>query len=31
LGDTIGCLIKGFSMAKPDKAFSNPVESLKRL
>jgi len=31
LGTTIGCLIKGYSMAKPDKQFSNPVESMKRL
>jgi len=31
LGETIGCLIKGYSIAKPDREFSNPVESLKRL
>jgi len=31
LGDTIGCLIKGYSIAKPDAEFSNPVESLKRI
>merc|ERR1719484_289243 len=31
LGETIGCLIKGYSIAKPDAVFSNPVESLKRL
>eukprot|EP00579_Thalassiosira_antarctica_P022005 CAMPEP_0201951322 /NCGR_PEP_ID=MMETSP0904-20121228/228_1 /ASSEMBLY_ACC=CAM_ASM_000553 /TAXON_ID=420261 /ORGANISM="Thalassiosira antarctica, Strain CCMP982" /LENGTH=463 /DNA_ID=CAMNT_0048494655 /DNA_START=51 /DNA_END=1442 /DNA_ORIENTATION=+ len=31
LGDTIGCLIKGYSIAKPDAVFSNPVESQKRL
>ena len=31
LGDTIGCLIKGYSIAKPDQAFTNPVESMKRL
>lgn len=31
LGETIGCLIKGYSIAKPDQEFSNPVESLKRL
>jgi len=31
LGETIGCLIKGYSNAKPDAKFSNPVESLKRL
>jgi geranylgeranyl reductase len=31
LGDTIGCLIKGYSGAKPDAEFSNPVESQKRL
>jgi len=31
LGDTIGCLVKGYSIAKPDAEFSNPVESLKRL
>merc|ERR1719428_1980020 len=31
LGETIGCLIKGYSIAKPDRVFSNPVESLKRL
>jgi len=31
LGETIGCLIKGYSNAKPDAVFSNPKESLKRL
>jgi len=31
LGETIGCLIKGYSIAKPDVEFSNPVESLKRI
>jgi len=31
LGETIGCLIKGYSKAKPDAVFSNPVESQKRL
>ena len=31
LGETIGCLIKGYSIAKPDAVFSNPVESKKRL
>jgi len=31
LGETIGCLIKGYSIAKPDAEFSNPVESMKRL
>jgi len=31
LGDTIGCLVKGYSTAKPDVEFSNPVESLKRI
>jgi len=31
LGETIGCLIKGYSNAKPDQEFSNPVESLKRI
>jgi len=31
LGDTIKCLIKGYSMAKPDAKFDNPVESLKRI
>jgi len=31
LGETIGCLIKGYSNAKPDAVFSNPVESQKRL
>lgn len=31
LGETIGCLIKGYSIAKPDQVFSNPVESQKRL
>jgi len=28
---TIGSVIKGNAIAKPDKTFSNPVESLKRL
>jgi len=31
LGETIGCLIKGYAIAKPDAEFSNPVESLKRI
>lgn len=31
LGETIGCLIKGYAKAKPDAEFSNPVESLKRI
>jgi len=31
LGETIGCLIKGYSNAKPDREFSNPVESQKRI
>jgi len=31
LGETIGCLIKGYAIAEPDAEFSNPVESLKRL
>ena len=31
LGETIGCLIKGYANAKPDQVFSNPVESQKRL
>jgi len=31
LGDTIGCLIKGYAIAKPDAPFSNPKESLKRI
>jgi len=31
LGETIGCLIKGYSIAKPDAEFENPVESLKRI
>ena len=31
LGETIGCLIKGYAGAKPDAEFSNPVESLKRI
>jgi len=31
LGETIGCLIKGYADAKPDAVFSNPVESQKRL
>jgi len=31
LGETIGCLVKGYATAKPDQEFSNPVESLKRI
>jgi len=31
LGETIGCLIKGYSIAKPDVEFSNPIESQKRI
>lgn len=31
LGDTVKCMIKGYSNAKPDAIFSNPVESKKRL
>jgi len=31
LGETIGCLIKGYANAKPDAVFSNPVESKKRI
>jgi geranylgeranyl diphosphate/geranylgeranyl-bacteriochlorophyllide a reductase len=31
LGETIGCLIRGYANAKPDAEFSNPVESKKRL
>jgi len=31
LGQTIGSLIKGYSIAKPDAEYSNPVESQKRL
>ncbi len=31
LGETIGCLIKGYAIATPDAEFSNPVESAKRL
>jgi geranylgeranyl reductase len=31
LGDTIGCLIKGYANAKPDQEFSNPIESQKRI
>uniref|UniRef100_A0A7S2N464 Geranylgeranyl diphosphate reductase, chloroplastic n=1 Tax=Helicotheca tamesis TaxID=374047 RepID=A0A7S2N464_9STRA len=31
LGETIGCLIKGYANAKPDAEFSNPIESQKRL
>jgi len=31
LGETIGCLIKGYANAKPDAVFSNPVESQKRI
>jgi len=31
LGETIGCLVKGYSTAKPDEIFSNPIESKKRI
>ena len=31
LGETIGCLVKGYAIAKPDAEFSNPVESQKRI
>ena len=31
LGETIGCLVKGYAIAKPDAEFSNPVESKKRI
>jgi len=31
LGETIGCLMRGYSRAAPDAEFSNPVESLKRI
>jgi geranylgeranyl reductase len=31
LGETIGCLVRGNAMAKPDKPIDNPVESLKRI
>lgn len=31
LGETIGCLMRGYSRASPDAEFSNPVESLKRI
>lgn len=31
LGETIGCLIRGYANAKPDAEFSNPVESKKRI
>jgi geranylgeranyl reductase len=31
LGETVGCLIRGYSIAKPDQTFSNPVESQKRI
>eukprot|EP00559_Dactyliosolen_fragilissimus_P004529 CAMPEP_0184856708 /NCGR_PEP_ID=MMETSP0580-20130426/1888_1 /TAXON_ID=1118495 /ORGANISM="Dactyliosolen fragilissimus" /LENGTH=469 /DNA_ID=CAMNT_0027351897 /DNA_START=118 /DNA_END=1527 /DNA_ORIENTATION=- len=31
LGETIGCLVKGYSIAKPDVEFSNPIESAKRI
>ena len=31
LFNTIGSVIKGNAIAKPDRTFSNPVESLKRL
>ena len=29
LGETIGCMLKGYSFAKPDSVFSNPIESKK--
>lgn len=31
LGETIGCLMKGYVVSKPDQEFSNPVESMKRI
>jgi geranylgeranyl reductase len=31
LGETIGCLIKGYAKAKPDSEISNPIESKKRI
>jgi len=31
LGETIGCLVRGNAMAKPDAPIDNPVESLKRI
>jgi len=31
LGETIGCMVKGYSTAKPDQEFSNPIESQKRI
>jgi geranylgeranyl reductase len=31
LGETIGSLVKGYSIAKPDEVFSNPIESQKRI
>jgi len=31
LGETVGSLIKGYSIAQPDQEFSNPVESKKRI
>lgn len=31
LGETVGCLIKGYANAKPDEIFSNPIESQKRI
>lgn len=31
LGETVGSLIKGYSIAQPDMEFSNPVESKKRI
>ena len=31
LGETIGCLKRGYSRASPDAEFSNPIESLKRI
>eukprot|EP00594_Rhizosolenia_setigera_P005755 CAMPEP_0178941620 /NCGR_PEP_ID=MMETSP0789-20121207/1510_1 /TAXON_ID=3005 /ORGANISM="Rhizosolenia setigera, Strain CCMP 1694" /LENGTH=416 /DNA_ID=CAMNT_0020620879 /DNA_START=534 /DNA_END=1784 /DNA_ORIENTATION=+ len=31
LGETVGCLMRGYSRATPDAVFSNPVESQKRI
>ena len=31
MGETIGCLMKGYSRASPDTEFSNPIESPKRI
>jgi len=31
LGETIGCLMKGYVVSKPDQEYKNPVESLKRI